>query len=239
VPSVRTTTSAAATRSSRQGSFRNTGPADVPPPTSIARDATQPWLARNSTGTHRVSLRYWPWCRSRMRVPFRAGSTNNDRDDEWPGHHHRYWPLSALRSGVIPEHWPMRANCHRYILRTSRNRAMRRWPARRHGMSRSPIVGAPTPIFRRRRRPRVLAGALTGLLHRRKRRTVGDLPRRRPGGHSPRPRPAGDAPGVAPFHYPDEPESEGGIGVREPRPPKPSGLSGAEALPLPRSDDDA
>ena len=31
---------------------------------------------------------------------------------------------------------------------------------------------------------------------------------------------------------------EGGVGVREPRRPWPSGLSGAEALPLPSSDDD-
>jgi hypothetical protein len=33
--------------------------------------------------------------------------------------------------------------------------------------------------------------------------------------------------------YPDEPDPEGGLGVREPRRPRPSGLSGSEALPLP------
>ena len=36
-----------------------------------------------------------------------------------------------------------------------------------------------------------------------------------------------------PGDHPDEPEAEGGLGVREPRRPRPSGLSGSEALPLP------
>lgn len=34
---------------------------------------------------------------------------------------------------------------------------------------------------------------------------------------------------------PEEPESEGGVGLREPRNPKPSGLSDAAALPVPDS----
>jgi hypothetical protein len=41
------------------------------------------------------------------------------------------------------------------------------------------------------------------------------------------------------FDRPDEPESEGGLGVREPRRPRPSGSSDATALPKPDSDDDA
>jgi Sigma-70, region 4 len=36
-----------------------------------------------------------------------------------------------------------------------------------------------------------------------------------------------------PDDHPDEPEAEGGLGVREPRRPRPSGLSGGAALPLP------
>ena len=35
----------------------------------------------------------------------------------------------------------------------------------------------------------------------------------------------------------DEPEAEGGLGVHEPRRPKPTGLSGATALPIPHSDE--
>ena len=35
----------------------------------------------------------------------------------------------------------------------------------------------------------------------------------------------------------DEPEAEGGLGVHEPRRPKPTGLSGATALPIPDSDE--
>lgn len=38
---------------------------------------------------------------------------------------------------------------------------------------------------------------------------------------------------------PDEPEAEGGVGDREPRRPKPSGWSGAAALPIPDSDQDS
>jgi hypothetical protein len=38
---------------------------------------------------------------------------------------------------------------------------------------------------------------------------------------------------------PDEPEAEGGVGVREPRRPVPPGLSGAAALPVPDSAEDA
>jgi hypothetical protein len=37
------------------------------------------------------------------------------------------------------------------------------------------------------------------------------------------------------FDDPDEPEPEGGVGVREPRRPTPPGTSGAAALPLPDS----
>ena len=43
----------------------------------------------------------------------------------------------------------------------------------------------------------------------------------------------------APFDHPEEPESEGGLGVREPRRPAPSGLSDVTALPQPDSDEDA
>lgn len=91
------------------------------------------------------------------------------------------------------------------------------------------LTGAPTPIPRRRRRPRLFAGALTGLLLRRKRRPAGDSPGDRYSASG----------SLAPFDFPDEPDSEGGVGVREPRRPKPSGLSGAEALPLPDSDEGA
>jgi hypothetical protein len=42
------------------------------------------------------------------------------------------------------------------------------------------LTGAPTPIPRRRRRPSVFAGALTGLLLRRKRRPARDSPGDRP-----------------------------------------------------------
>ena len=38
---------------------------------------------------------------------------------------------------------------------------------------------------------------------------------------------------------PDEPEADGGVGVREPPRPKLPGLSGAAALPRPDSDEDA
>jgi anti-sigma factor RsiW len=37
----------------------------------------------------------------------------------------------------------------------------------------------------------------------------------------------------------DEPEAEGGLGTREPRRPKPPGLSGVTALPTPDSDEAA
>ncbi len=93
------------------------------------------------------------------------------------------------------------------------------------------FAGVPTPqaLPRRKRRLRVFAGALTALrLPRRRRRQGRD--------------PSGDrlsASGVhAPSDYPDEPETEGGVGVREPRWPKPSGLSGAAALSIPDFDED-
>jgi hypothetical protein len=43
---------------------------------------------------------------------------------------------------------------------------------------------------------------------------------------------------ISVVRLPDAPEDRGG-GVREPRHPKPSGWSGAEALPLPNCDEDA
>ena len=82
------------------------------------------------------------------------------------------------------------------------------------------------PGTRRRRRPRVLAGALTALrLSRRKRRSTppADLSPVRGGRRF--------------FDPPEWPEPEGGVGVREPRRPKPPGLSGAAALALPDSDE--
>ncbi len=113
---------------------------------------------------------------------------------------------------------------------------------------RDAAVMTPQPLPRRKRRPRVFAGVPTPqALHRRKRRprvfagalTALRLPRRRR-------RPARDSSGdrlsasgvLAPSDYPDEPEAEGGVGVREPRWPKPSGLSGAAALSIPDSDED-
>ena len=84
----------------------------------------------------------------------------------------------------------------------------------------------PQPLPPRKRRPRVIAGALTALrLPRRRRRPVGDSPRHYPFAFS-----------LGPSDAPDEPEAEGGVGVREPRRPKPSGHSGATALPIPDDD---
>jgi hypothetical protein len=40
------------------------------------------------------------------------------------------------------------------------------------------------------------------------------------------------------FERPDDPESEGGLGVREPCRPKPSGSSDATTLPEPDADED-
>jgi len=77
----------------------------------------------------------------------------------------------------------------------------------------------PRPLAQRRRGLRALAGALTALrLPRRKQlATRGDCPP--------------DDGGLSPFDFPDAPEAEGGVGVREPRRPKPSGLNDAAALP--------
>jgi len=84
--------------------------------------------------------------------------------------------------------------------------------------------GAPGP--RRRRRSRVLAGALAALrLSRRKRPPA--IPVDRPAARRT----------LRFFDPPEEPEPEGGVGVREPRRPKLPGLSGAAALALPHSDE--
>ena len=73
----------------------------------------------------------------------------------------------------------------------------------------------PRRLPRWRRRSRRLARALTALR----------LPRLKR-------RPSVRGAGLL-FDYPDEPEPEGGAGVREPRRPKLPGSSGAAALPLP------
>jgi hypothetical protein len=44
---------------------------------------------------------------------------------------------------------------------------------------------------------------------------------------------------ISVIRLPDEPEVDAGVGVREPRHPKPSSLFGASALPRPDSDEDA
>ena len=44
---------------------------------------------------------------------------------------------------------------------------------------------------------------------------------------------------IRPDDHPDEPEAEGGLGVREPRRPRPSGLSGSEGLPIPEPELDS
>lgn len=86
-------------------------------------------------------------------------------------------------------------------------------------------VMTPQPLLRRKRRPRVFAGALSGLrLPRRRRHRAGDPPRHYPFPFS-----------LGPSNAPDGPEAEGGVGVREPRGPKPLGSSGAAALPIPES----